>query len=206
MSYLNSYNAISPMVRSLLTVNVIMFLVQKFIGGAFIGNMALWPLTDSVFRGPSFQVSQLVTYGFLHGGVAHLLLNMYALWMFGSKIERLWGQRVFAIYYFTCLIGAGIIQLLVASQGNGPAYPTIGASGAVFGLLLAYGMLFPKAKLFFLFIPFPIEARYFVIFFGAIELFFGVTGVAKGIAHFAHLGGMLFGFILIKYWQKNPPR
>jgi len=203
---MNSYNAIPPMVRSLLTVNVIMFLVPMFIGGTLISNMALWPLADNVSRGPSFQISQLVTYGFLHGGLAHLVLNMYALWMFGSKIERLWGQRVFAIFYFTCLIGAGIIQLIVASQGNGPAYPTIGASGAVFGLLLAYGMLFPRAKLFFLFIPFPIEARFFVIFFGAIELLFGVTGVAKGVAHFAHLGGMLFGFILIKYWQKNPPR
>lgn len=193
------------MVRSLLTVNIIMFLVQMFIGGAFIANMALWPLADSSFRGPSFHISQLVTYGFLHGGITHLLLNMYALWVFGSKIEQLWGQRVFAIYYFTCLIGAGVIQLIVASYGDGPAYPTIGASGAMFGLLLAFGMLFPKDKLYFLFIPFPIEARYFVLLFGAIELFFGVTGVAKGVAHFAHLGGMLFGFILIRYWQKNPP-
>ena len=125
--------------------------------------------------------------------------------MFGSRLEHLWGSKVFAVYYFVCVIGAGLMQLLVSSQGEN-IYPTVGASGGVFGLLLAFGMFFPRERLILLFPPIPIEARWFVIIFGAIELWFGITGTAEGIAHFAHLGGMLFGFILILYWKKHPPR
>ena len=204
---MNFLNSISPTVKSLLLVNGVMFLLQIFFGGAVVTRLGLWPLDFSELSAvrPHFQLPQLVTYGFLHGGFAHLLLNMYALWMFGSSLERLWGSRVFAVYYFACLMGAGVIQLFVVTQGGG-YFPTIGASGAVFGLLLAFGMFFPRTKLFLILIPVPIEARFFVIFYGLIELWFGVTGTLSGIAHFAHLGGMLVGFILIMYWRKRPPR
>jgi len=181
-----------------------------YMGNTMIAELALWPLDlssrpDIASTRPQFGISQLVTYAFLHGGMMHLLLNMYALWMFGSRIERLWGSKVFAIYYFVCVVGAGLMQLLVSSQGNN-IYPTVGASGGVFGLLLAFGMFYPRERLILIFPPIPMEARWFVIVFGAIELWFGITGTAQGIAHFAHLGGMLFGFILILYWKKHPPR
>jgi membrane associated rhomboid family serine protease len=187
-----------------------MFFLQIYVGPELIYKLALWPLDLSsgpivgVAR-PHFQISQLLTYAFLHGGGMHLLLNMYALWMFGSRIESLWGSKVFIIYYFVCVIGAGLTQLLVSSYGDN-YYPTIGASGGVFGILLAYGLFFPRQRLILIFPPIPIEARWFVLIFAGIELYFGVTGQATGIAHFAHLGGMLFGFFLIQYWKKFPPR
>ncbi len=204
------YSSVPPIVKSLLIVNGIMFLLEMYVGGAMFSKLALWPLDLSSgpeirIERPHFQISQLVTYAFLHGGVMHLLLNMYALWMFGSRLENLWGSKVFTIYYFVCVIGAGLVQLFVSSQGDN-YYPSIGASGGVYGLLLAYGMFFPRQRLILIFPPIPIEARWFVILFGAIELWFGVTGLAAGVAHFAHLGGMLFGFFLILYWKKYPPR
>ena len=204
------YSSVPPVVKSLLIANGIMFVLQMYMGNTMITELALWPLDlslgpDIASARPQFGISQLVTYAFLHGGMTHLLLNMYALWMFGSRIENLWGSKVFAVYYFICVIGAGLMQLLVSSQGEN-IYPTVGASGGVFGLLLAFGMFFPREKLILLFPPIPMEARWFVIGFGAIELWFGITGTAEGIAHFAHLGGMLFGFILILYWKKHPPR
>jgi membrane associated rhomboid family serine protease len=208
--YMNSYSSLTPVVKSLLIVNGLMFFIQMYVGPEIIYKLALWPLDFSSglaidIARPRFQISQLLTYAFLHGGVLHLLLNMYALWMFGSRIENLWGSRAFIIYYFVCVIGAGVTQLLVSSQGEN-YYPTIGASGGVFGVLLAYGMFFPRQQLMLIFPPVPIEARWFVIIFAGIELYFGVTGQAAGIAHFAHLGGMLFGFFLIQYWRKYPPR
>lgn len=208
--FMAPYPSVPPMVKSLLIVNGVMFLLQFYWGGLMISNLALWPLdlsSDAAIglERPYFQFLQLVTYAFLHGGMTHLVLNMYALWMFGSRIENLWGSRVFAIYYFICVIGAGLVQLFVSVQGDNH-YPTIGASGGVFGLLLAYGMFFPRERLLLIFPPILIQARYFVIIFGVIELWFGVTGSATGIAHFAHLGGMLFGFLLIQYWRKYPPR
>ncbi|MBT8124794.1 MAG: rhomboid family intramembrane serine protease [Gammaproteobacteria bacterium] len=204
------YTSVPPVVKSLLIVNGIMFVLQMYMGNTMIAELALWPLDlspgpDIASTRPQFGISQLVTYAFLHGGVMHLLLNMYALWMFGSRIENLWGSKVFTVYYFVCVIGAGLMQLLVSSQGEN-IYPTVGASGGVFGLLLAFGMFFPREKLILIFPPIPMEARWFVVVFGAIELWFGITGTAEGIAHFAHLGGMLFGFVLILYWKKHPPR
>jgi len=208
--FVSPYSSIPPIVKSLLIVNGIMFLIELQVGVAIIEKLALWPLDFSTGIGselerPQFQISQLVTYAFLHGGLMHLLLNMYALWMCGSRLENLWGSKVFAIYYFVCVVGAGLVQLFVSSQGDS-YYPTIGASGGVFGLLLAFGMFYPRVPLFIIFLPVPIQARFFVILYGAIELWFGVTGLAEGIAHFAHLGGMLFGLILILYWKKYPPR
>ena len=201
-----------PVIPALLIINGILFLLEMTAGGRqLIDLFALWPLGSGsglfTETAPSFQAWQLVTYSFLHGGVFHLLINMYALWLFGSRMEMVWGSKAFTIYYFVCVIGAGLVQLLVASQSSGPgaAYPTIGASGGVFGLLLAFGLTFPNERLMLLFPPVAISAKWFVLIYGAIELYFGVTGSVAGVAHFAHLGGMLFGYLLIRYWRSHPP-
>lgn len=200
-----------PVVPALLILNGLMFLLEMTTGGRqLIDLFALWPLGsgsgmfDSL--APGFEIWQLVTYSFLHGGVFHLLLNMYALWLFGSRMEMVWGSKAFLIYYLVCVVGAGLVQLLVASQSGGAAYPTIGASGGVFGLLLAFGLTFPNERLMLLFPPVAMSAKWFVLIYGAVELYFGVTGSMAGVAHFAHLGGMLFGYLLIRYWRSNPPR
>jgi len=200
-------------VQALLIVNGGMFLLELYSGGSqMIEVLALWPVTDigsEVFgqAPPHFQLWQLLSYSFLHGNVMHLLLNMYALWLFGSRMEQLWGTWNFALYYFVCVIGAGLVQLLVASQaaGEGGIYPTIGASGGVFGLLLAFGLTFPNERLMLIFPPVVLRAKWFVLIYGLIELWFGITGTEAGVAHFAHLGGMLFGFILLWYWHRHPP-
>jgi membrane associated rhomboid family serine protease len=149
-----------------------------------------------------------VTYSFLHGNLAHLLFNMLALLMFGSQVEHLWGPRRYGIYYLVCVVGAALCQLAVGwwtmSKG-GAAYATIGASGGIFGLLLAYGMLFPNQRVMLLIPPIPMKARTLVIVYGVVELFLGITGTQPGVAHFAHLGGMLFGWLLIRYWRGQPP-
>ena len=133
---------------------------------------------------------------------------MLALLMFGAPLEHTWGNRRFATYYFTCVAGAGLCQLIVGSwtvMQGGIAYPTVGASGGVFGLLLAYGMLFPHQRVMLLIPPIPMKARTLVIVYGLIELFLGASGLQPGVAHFAHLGGMLFGWLLIQYWRGKPP-
>ncbi|WP_147651647.1 rhomboid family intramembrane serine protease [Vulcaniibacterium gelatinicum] len=198
--------------KALLIANVAAFVLQLLLGDETFAAFMLWPLGDG---GAGLDTSvrtflpwQLVSYGFLHGNLPHLLFNMLALVMFGAPLEYTWGNRRFMTYYFTCVIGAGAIQLGVASwyaaQGGG-AYPTIGASGGVFGLLLAYGMLFPNQRVMLLIPPIPMKARTLVIVYGAIELLLGFSGVQPGVAHFAHLGGMLFGWLLIRYWRGQPP-
>ena len=148
---------------------------------------------------------QLLSYGFLHGDITHIVFNMLMLWMFGRELEVLMGARRFLTYYFTCVVGAGIVQLIVAGlQGGG--YPTIGASGGVFGILLAFGMAFPNRTILLLIPPIPMKAKYLVVLAGLMELYFGVSGARPGIANFAHLGGMLFGFLLLMYWKKGPRR
>ena len=177
------------------------------------------------FLASDFQIYQFFTYMFLHGGFTHIFFNMFALWMFGSVIERVWGPKKFIFYYIVCGIGAGITQELVqyatytiegisayqyvnagGVQMTTDAYinlwTTIGASGAVYGILLAFGMIFPNERLFI--IPFPIKAKWLIVGYIAIELFSAMTGPGDGVAHMAHLGGMLFGFLLIRYWQKHP--
>lgn len=210
---MNQRNAFPiPVVPALLVINGLLFLLEMTAGGRqLIELFALWPLGSGSGAGmfdsaaPGFQIWQLVTYSFLHGGVFHLLVNMYALWLFGSRMEMVWGSKAFLIYYFVCVIGAALVQLLVASQ-SGTVYPTIGASGGVFGLLLAFGMTFPNERLMLLFPPVAMSAKWFVLIYGGVELYFGVTGSFAGVAHFAHLGGMLFGYILIRYWRSYPPR
>lgn len=207
---------LSRYVAILLIVNTGIFFLDLILRLKGVNAMfGLWPLAlegsrmaQPGFHGPHFWPWQLITYGFLHGGSMHLLVNMFALWMFGTHIERLWGTVHFLVYYFFCLVGAGLVQLIVVSSqaaAGGPVYPTIGASGAVFGLLLAFGMMFPNVKLMLLFLPVPIKAKYFVVLYGLFELTLGVTRSNSGVAHFAHLGGMAFGIILIQYWRGKLP-
>ncbi|MFO7875358.1 MAG: rhomboid family intramembrane serine protease [Desulfovermiculus sp.] len=201
------------MVQMLLVINIGMFLLQLYTGSiGLIETLALWPLDPGasfVFdqARPGFQLWQLLSYSFLHGNLMHLLLNMYALWLFGSRLETRWGLFNFTLYYFVCVLGAALVQLVVAGQSaaQGEVYPTIGASGGVFGLLLAYGLTFPRERLMLIFPPVVLQARWFVLIYGIIELWFGITGTAAGVAHFAHLGGMLSGFIVLWYWYRNPP-
>ena len=187
---------IPPVTQTLILTNVIVYFLMLLLGDRPFLPFALWPLgMDNEFV--SFMPWQLLTYGFLHGGMLHLFLNMYGLFMFGSEIERLFGPRWFASYYVVCIVSAAVAQLIVAAVTGGPAYPTVGASGGLFGLLLAYAMYFPQRKLMLIFLPVPLPAWVFVLLYGALELYLGVTGTAPGVAHFAHLGGMVGGFLMI---------
>jgi rhomboid family protein len=190
-----------PVTQSLLIANVAVFLLQASTGGELETLFALWPL------GSRFAPWQLVTYGFLHNpdGFGHIFFNMLGLWMFGSDIERLFGSRYFLIYYFACLVSAGLCQLVFTAIAGGPAVATLGASGAIYGLLLAFGLYFPQRTVVLIFPPIPMPARVFVIVFGGLELLFGVTGTADGVAHFAHLGGMLGGWLVIQYRRRGFP-
>jgi membrane associated rhomboid family serine protease len=151
-----------------------------------------------------FRIWQLVTYAFMHGGFTHILFNMFGLYMFGGTIERTFGARHFLIYYFVCAIVAAIAQLIVVQWFTHGFYPTIGASGALFGILLAFGMLYPREKILIYFLV-PMPAWLFVTGYAVVELVTGVTGTQAGIAHFAHLGGMLGGYVLIEYWRGRLP-
>ncbi len=167
-------------------------------GGALFEWFALWPI------GAGFAPWQLATYALLHGGLLHLAFNMYGLWMFGTQLEYLWGPRRFLQYYAASVLMAGLVQLVVASDSP-VAYPTVGASGGLFGLLLGYAMLFPHRTIVLLFPPVPMPAWLFAALYGVLELTLGVTGAASGIAHFAHLGGMLGGWLMLRYWRGRPP-
>ena len=189
-----------PVTQALLFANVAVFLLQLASGDALELMFALWPLGSRYFA-----PWQIVSYGFLHGGFAHIFFNMLGLYMFGSDIERLFGSRYFLAYYFACLVAAAISQLVVTTLVGGPPIPTVGASGALYGLLLAFGMYFPRRMVVLIFPPIPMPARIFVIVFGGLELLFGVTGTADGVAHFAHLGGMLGGWLVIQYRRRGFP-
>ncbi|MEO7252511.1 MAG: rhomboid family intramembrane serine protease [Arenimonas sp.] len=209
-------NPLPPVTKALLWAMAIFFLLQQFVSAELIAPLMLWPMGDFVLGTGSdglpvtigFQPWQLITYGFLHGSFAHLFFNGLALYQFGGRLETSFGPRRYALYFFVCMVGAGLCQLLVTSalinSGSEP-FPTIGASGGVFGLLLAYGMMFPHERVMLLIPPIPMSARTLVIVFGVIELVLGVTGTAAGIAHFAHLGGMAFGWLLLRYWRGQPP-
>ena len=175
------------------------------------------------FLAPDFNVTQLVTYMFLHGGFTHIFFNMFALWMFGCVLERVWGPKKFLFYYLACGIGAGLMQELAqfirfytllggadvlqtakmcAAELN--LWTTVGASGAIYAILLAFGMTFPEERIFIFPLPIPIKAKWFVMFYVAIELFSALGAPGDGVAHMAHLGGMLFGFFMIRYWNRHP--
>jgi membrane associated rhomboid family serine protease len=160
--------------------------------------LALWPLESGYF-----SPWQLISYAFLHGNFNHLFFNMFAVWMFGTPLEQAWGRQRFILYYTACVVGAAVTQLLV-QLFEGGIYPTIGASGGVFGLLLAYGAMWPENRIFLLFFPVPVKAKWFVLIYGGIELLLGFTRAMPGIAHFAHLGGMVFGSVLLYRWGWRP--
>jgi membrane associated rhomboid family serine protease len=197
------YPRIPLVTQALLIANGLVFVLQWYVIGDFaLDSFKLWPL------GGGFMPWQLLTYGFMHGGGMHLFFNMFALYMFGAPLEYTWGQKRFLTYFLVCVVGAGLIQLGIGSWNvahGGDAYPTVGASGGVFGLLLAFAMLFPNQQLIVFPLPFPIKARTFVILYGALELVLGFNGWQSGVAHFAHLGGMLFGWLMIRYWRGQPP-
>ncbi len=199
-----------PLAFIIIGINVLVFILSMSAEVLFAW-FALWPIGsgeqmmigNNSFSVPPFRPWQLLSYGFLHGSITHIFFNMFALFLFGLPLEAGWGRWRFAVYYFTCLIGAGLVQLVVASSSQ-EIYPTVGASGAVFGLLLAYGLRFPNSVIVLLIPPIPIKAKYFVVLYGAAELLFGVTGMMPGVAHFAHLGGMLFGLLLLIKWGWRP--
>lgn len=234
-----SFSTVPPVVKNLIIINALMLFITYIMSlrGIDLANI----LGLHYVQSPNFKPYQLVTHMFMHGGLMHLVFNMFALWMFGRVLESVWGPKRFFIFYFVTGIGAAVfysfvnfiefqytasklspetVQMVMnngaelLSQGQNYVdsagrlnlllnVPTVGASGAVFGILLGFGMLFPNTQLMLLFPPIPIKAKYFVIGYGAIELFSGITNVGGNVAHFAHLGGMLFGFILIKYWNKS---
>jgi membrane associated rhomboid family serine protease len=194
-----------PVTQALILVNVAVFLVQMATDLPLIEGFALWPVSSSPQDGPGFEPWQLISYSFLHGSVTHILFNMFALYMFGGEIERLFGSRFYLAYYFACVLSAAVTHLIVTGWMGGTPYPTVGASGGIYGLLLAFGLYFPDRRVILLFPPIPMSARTFVFGFAALELFFGITGTAAGIAHFAHLGGMLGGWLLIQYRRGRFP-
>ncbi len=235
-----STNTIPPVVKNLIIINAIMLFATYILEMKGIDLTKILGL--HYIQSPDFRPYQLVTHMFMHGGLMHLVFNMFALWMFGRVLESVWGPKRFFIFYFVTGLGAAVFYSfvnfvefhyiaskmlpetvqMVMNQGTelfnqGKNFsdasagklnlllnvPTVGASGAVFGILLGFGMLFPNTQLMLLFPPIPIKAKYFVLGYGAIELFSGIANTGSNVAHFAHLGGMLFGFIMIKYWNRN---
>ena len=190
--------SLPPITQALMLINVAVFCLDLFVGPWFTGLFALWPL------GSGFLPWQPASYAFLHGSIEHLFFNMLGLWMFGAELERLWGTKRFMQFFAASVLAAAVAQLLLAFALDLRS-PTVGASGGLFGLLLAFGMLFPNRIIMPLFPPIPMKARTFVIVFGALELALGVYSPAGGVAHFAHLGGMAGGWFVIRYWRGQPP-
>jgi len=211
-------NAMPEVVKNLLILNGLMYLatiVAENMGVDLTRKLGLFYIGSDYFR-----PYQFITHMFMHGSLLHIFSNMFALWMFGMRLENYWGPKRFLFFYFFCGLGAAVIhasvtyfeiqhlensvidQMSLIAIKN---IPTVGASGAVFGVLLAFGMIFPNTQLMLLFPPIPIKAKFFVFFYAIFELYAGVSSLQGGsnIAHFAHLGGMLFGYILIKYWNRR---
>jgi membrane associated rhomboid family serine protease len=227
-----SFRELPEIIKNLLIINGLLFLATISLESYGIDLTQLLGLHQ--FQSEDFMPHQLITHFFMHGNFTHLFFNMFALWMFGKILENVWGAKRFLIYYMTTALGAAALHLAVSqyqiyelsnevpnlielakkglynpSNENSlrltqlVTTPTVGASGAVFGILLAFGMLFPNTLLYIYF-AIPIKAKYFVMIYGALELYSGLSNnPADNVAHFAHLGGMLFGYILLKYWQKN---
>ena len=218
-------NNIPTITKNLLIVNVVVFLATYLFRtiGVDLNNV----LGLHFFLAPDFHIYQLFTYMFAHGGFSHIFFNMFALWMFGCIVERTWGPKKFLTYYIVCGVGAGLFQELaqfyfIASEqlphftlaqtmkvANANAaflnlWTTVGASGAVYGILLAFGMLYPEERIFIFPLPVPIKAKWFVMGYAAVELFMAYSSTGDGVAHLAHLGGMVFGFFLIRYWRRHP--
>ena len=216
-------NNLPPVTKNLLIINVLCYF------GYIVAQKYGIDLNDTLglhfFLASDFNLAQLVTYMFMHANFQHIFFNMFAVWMFGRTLEHVLGAKRFLTYYMICGIGAGLVQELVQyiqyamelshyeNVNTGLAIipmaeflnmmTTVGASGAVYGILLAFGMLFPESRMFVFPLPFPIKAKFFVIGYAVIELFAGFGSSGDGVAHFAHLGGMIFGFLLIMYWRKK---
>jgi len=211
--------------KNLLIINALLFLATFVLGKTYGIDLNDY-LGLHFFMADKFNPAQLITYMFMHGNLSHIFFNMFAVWMFGRVLEQVWGPKRFLFYYIICGIGAGLVQELVqfihyetvlsaytsVNIGN-QIIPmadylnrmiTVGASGSVYAILLAFGMLFPNQQLFIIPFPFPIKAKYFVIGYALLELYLGFSNNPNdNVAHFAHLGGMIFGFILIMYWRKK---
>jgi len=239
--YGKGFFGMPPVVKNLIFINIIMLLAYYTVGSVF--DIDLNRMLGLYFpKSEQFKPIQIITHMFMHSGILHLFFNMFALYMFGTVLEQVWGPKRFLIFYFVCGLGAALThESVIAFQyshlahsispenlqlvlNEGTAYfnqgkvftdpgmenlqillntPTVGASGAIFGVLLAFGVLFPNTQLMFIFPPIPIKAKYFVMIYGGIELFMAITQPGANIAHAAHLGGMLFGYLLIRYWRKT---
>lgn len=188
------FPSLPPVTRVIVLINVVVFLLQHVPGLQLDATFALWPL------GTQFEPWQLLTYAFLHGSLAHIFFNMFALYMFGAALESFWGPRRFLLFYVVSVLAAAATQLAVQwlSQSG---EPVIGASGGIFGLLLAFAWYFPRQRILLLFPPIPMPAWLFVTLYGALELVLGVSGAQSSVAHFAHLGGMLGGALMILIWR-----
>ena len=196
---MNPYFRTPPLVKNLIIVNSLIWLATALLPAANMFAARYCQLYW--FQSPLFHSWQYITYMFLHAGFGHLFFNMFALWMFGRTLEYELGSQRFAVYYLVCGVGAALIQMLVAWIAGDTGIVLIGASGAVMGVLLAFGVMHPDEVLIIFPIPVPIKAKWFVIGYAALELFYGATGRGLGIAHFAHIGGMLWGWMLLLYWK-----
>ena len=187
------------MTRILLIANLAAFFLAQAAGTEVLRTFALWPLGSGLF-----MPWQLLSYAFLHGSLTHLAFNMYGLWMFGTELERVWGPRRLGTFFAVSVLAAAAAQLAVTGW-LGSMMPTIGASGGLFGLMIGFASVFPKRRIMLLIPPIPLSAPLFVALYGALELTLGVTGSASGIAHFAHLGGLVGGWLMLRYWRGQLP-
>ena len=226
----SSFGLFPPVVKNLLILNGLAFLAQMIFQARAPGDLvgplerlfALWPIggpeaiqfSDGLVQFGTFAPWQLVTMAFLHGGFGHILFNLFGLWMFGGVVERALGSKRFLAFYAVCVLGASLLQLGVMSWpflAGAPVgveaipYPTLGASGGVLGVLAAFGVLYPDSPIYLFFVPVPIPAKWFVLGYAAFSLFAGFSGVQAGVAHFAHLGGMIAGALLIQFWRGRLP-
>ena len=190
--------SLPPATQALLLANVAVFFLERLVGSALFGPLALWPIGSG-----NFFPWQVLSYSFLHGSFEHLFFNMLGLWMFGSELEQVWGQKRYVQFYTASVLAAALTQL-VFSAVLGSVAPTIGASGGLFGLLLAFAMIFPN-RIILLFFVIPMRAKWLVALYGILELYQGVYVMNSGVAHFAHLGGMAGGVLTIRYWRRQPP-
>ena len=203
MQFNSNRFGIPEVTRNIIAINVLLFVATIYSGDTMYEYLALFNYKSNYFHG-----WQMITHMFMHGSFTHLLFNMFGLYMFGSRLEQMWGAKRYINFYLITGLGAALLHTLVQdyeiTQGLvNINQPTVGASGALFGILVAFAMYWPNTQLFLMFIPVPIKAKWAVIGYAAFELFAGISGFQAGVAHFAHLGGALFGFILVQYWNKN---
>jgi membrane associated rhomboid family serine protease len=197
------FNVFPPIIKNLLIINAVVYLIQLIFGEVMIGGTPGWYVLNKWFAlnpfadGYNFQIWQLITYQFMHGGFSHILFNMFALWMFGMEIENMWGSKKFLYYYLLCGVAAGLLQLFIPPLLGTAAAVTIGASGAVYGVLIAFGLVFPNRHIYLYFLV-PVRAKYLIGFLIILE-FLLIDSAGSNVAHLAHLGGALCGFLYIMF-------